>query len=560
MRKLLLSFILAITTAQAGQPIGAGGKVLVPADFSSLTAITNLASTNLIVLWIGGTGTNATNVAMTYATFQALVTSGVSGGATINPTDGYSPYRSNSTTFGDGPWYHIQADALGFVSTNWAFVINPTNVLVGDRTYTVTSGALWNSAFGVNALQGLTSGDFNSAFGYEALSAMTTASLNTAVGYGAGRVATGSGGTFLGYNAGRQVTSGFGNTIVGEAAGDSLTSGTRNAYFGGEAAYYNTSDDGTAIGFQAGGIAANLTRAVFIGSQAIAANERVDKNFTDTIHIGYKASTQTNNTQTITNSIYIGPNLLPASPNVIVIGNSSQSTLTVGNVIRTPSTTSFAVGQAASGSSSAANLTAVGYNASTANTSGSGNTAIGASALETNQDGNDNVAVGYQSLQTENSGYYNVAVGRLALGVATGGDANVGIGYKALDAVTSGQYNVGVGTESGINGDGTGAANLITGSRNTHIGYRTGASATNVNDEIVIGYAAVGKGANTAVIGYTTTTKVYMGGGSASIVVGSNPPATASSSGVAGTITWDSSFIYVCVAANTWKRVGISTW
>jgi len=40
----------------------------------------------------------------------------------------------------------------------------------------------------------------------------------------------------------------------------------------------------------------------------------------------------------------------------------------------------------------------------------------------------------------------------------------------------------------------------------------------------------------------------------------SNPPASAGSAGVAGTIAWDSDYIYVCVATNTWKRVDISTW
>lgn len=44
------------------------------------------------------------------------------------------------------------------------------------------------------------------------------------------------------------------------------------------------------------------------------------------------------------------------------------------------------------------------------------------------------------------------------------------------------------------------------------------------------------------------------------IVVGSSPPANAASAGVAGTITWDSGFVYVCVAANTWKRAAIATW
>lgn len=42
--------------------------------------------------------------------------------------------------------------------------------------------------------------------------------------------------------------------------------------------------------------------------------------------------------------------------------------------------------------------------------------------------------------------------------------------------------------------------------------------------------------------------------------VASIPPASASATGQAGTITWDSSFIYVCVATNTWKRAAISTW
>ena len=36
-------------------------------------------------------------------------------------------------------------------------------------------------------------------------------------------------------------------------------------------------------------------------------------------------------------------------------------------------------------------------------------------------------------------------------------------------------------------------------------------------------------------------------------------PATASSPGVAGTITYDSGYVYLCVAENTWKRAALST-
>ena len=37
-------------------------------------------------------------------------------------------------------------------------------------------------------------------------------------------------------------------------------------------------------------------------------------------------------------------------------------------------------------------------------------------------------------------------------------------------------------------------------------------------------------------------------------------PATAGASGNAGDVCWDASYIYVCVATNTWKRSTIATW
>jgi hypothetical protein len=37
-------------------------------------------------------------------------------------------------------------------------------------------------------------------------------------------------------------------------------------------------------------------------------------------------------------------------------------------------------------------------------------------------------------------------------------------------------------------------------------------------------------------------------------------PATAASTGVTGTVAWDSGHVYVCVATDTWKRTAIATW
>jgi hypothetical protein len=39
----------------------------------------------------------------------------------------------------------------------------------------------------------------------------------------------------------------------------------------------------------------------------------------------------------------------------------------------------------------------------------------------------------------------------------------------------------------------------------------------------------------------------------------SQTPASSSASGAAGEIAWDSNYIYVCVATNSWKRVALST-
>ena len=44
------------------------------------------------------------------------------------------------------------------------------------------------------------------------------------------------------------------------------------------------------------------------------------------------------------------------------------------------------------------------------------------------------------------------------------------------------------------------------------------------------------------------------------LVLASSPPASATASGVAGTIAWDNGYIYICVATDTWKRVAIATW
>jgi hypothetical protein len=56
----------------------------------------------------------------------------------------------------------------------------------------------------------------------------------------------------------------------------------------------------------------------------------------------------------------------------------------------------------------------------------------------------------------------------------------------------------------------------------------------------------------------TCSNDIDMTGGNS--IFKSNTPASASATGVAGTITYDASYVYVCTATDTWKRVAIATW
>lgn len=46
----------------------------------------------------------------------------------------------------------------------------------------------------------------------------------------------------------------------------------------------------------------------------------------------------------------------------------------------------------------------------------------------------------------------------------------------------------------------------------------------------------------------------------ANLTISNSVPANSSANGIAGTIRYDSSYIYVCIANNTWKRSTLSTW
>jgi hypothetical protein len=137
------------------------------------------------------------------------------------------------------------------------------------------------------------------------------------------------------------------------------------------------------------------------------------------------------------------------------------------------------------------------------------------------------------------------------------GDTNTGVYFSAADTVditTGGTNRVSIAstglttTVVHLNPDGSVSAPAYAFSGDTNTGlYRIGADA-------------VGMSAGGTAYAYWDTTGFTVTGNGRFYILNGHPPASAAASGTAGEIGWDSGFIYVCVAANTWKRAALSTW
>lgn len=158
---------------------------------------------------------------------------------------------------------------------------------------------------------------------------------------------------------------------------------------------------------------------------------------------------------------------------------------------------------------------------------GSFNTGIGVEALAANSFGTRNTAVGYRALFVNTTGAYNTAMGREVLSanvssagntgigsaalLATTGAYNIAIGYASMFTNTSGSYNIAIGHSAGsYQNDGTSI--LQTPENSIYIGSlaKSGSDPAggedDITNELVIGYNAVGLGANSSVIGNSNTT------------------------------------------------------
>jgi hypothetical protein len=226
--------------------------------------------------------------------------------------------------------------------------------------------------------------------------------------------------------------------------------------------------------------------------------------------------------------------------------------------------------------------TAIGADSLRNNTTGANNTAIGGDALRSNTVGVNNVAVGTGAM-TYAGGSSNVAIGVGSLSINSAGSNNIAVGNAAFNQIESASGNIGIGSEAGnttvipwMDGDAELNSN-VNSSNALVIGNFTKVQETNQTNQVVIGHYAEGSGSNTTTFNNISATSTLIKGISShvlnvtgTILVSGNTvriatprtPASATATGIAGEISWDSDYLYVCNATNSWKRIhlGNSSW
>jgi hypothetical protein len=193
-----------------------------------------------------------------------------------------------------------------------------------------------------------------------------------------------------------------------------------------------------------------------------------------------------------------------------VYGDALINTLTVGKGAGDIATNTALGYRALNSNTTGEYSVAIGESALKNNTTGLSNTAIGYQALFSNTTGNNNNAIGLYALYSNTTGYENIANGFYSLHGNIGGFHNISIGFRAMQVNTTGSKNVAIGWSAGRYITGGGANQ--TSSNSLYLGYNTRASANGNTNEIVIGYIAEGLGSNTATIGNSSVTVLYLAG------------------------------------------------
>ena len=505
----------------------------------NISTLSNLTSNGLIKT-SGGTG--ALSIAAAGTDYQApitLTTTGTSGAATLISN------TLNIPQYSGGGVSTVAALTLGTTGTDLnSSVANPTTTPV--ITLNVPDASVTN--------RGVVTTGTQTFVGLKSVKGTTVSDLPT---LGTETMTTGSGTNWAGTNFATGYTHTAGSAVALVAA----VSPSSGAYY-----YISATVSGLTAGFinfSFGGgsilntMVANGTKSFgWLTTSTAALNVVPSSTFVGTVIVSVKQITTSSATFALFNSSGTSVNEWRADANTgntfeglnvgarnytgtfnTAIGNSAlQNNITGINEV--------AIGyQALASATDFSNSTAIGYQAlssATLNTSGN-NTAVGYLAGKANTTTSDNTFIGAYAGQSSTGSAVTFIGSQTGLG-NTSGALNVAVGTSAYN---SGNFNnvtaVGYGTIVGGGGNnvtaiGGQALSGTTGADNTALGYIAGkfisggvtsnAAATNSvyigsqayplasgqANQIVIGYQAVGIGANTTTIGNGSTVSAAIRG------------------------------------------------
>ena len=466
----------------------------------------NNSDSNSIVIGSGaiGIGANSTVIG-TSSTTAATIHGALSLPSTTASTSSATGALIVSGGVGIAKDSHINSQRIGV-----GLLQDTTNLAVGANALVATiAGGIRNTAIGSGCGSNITSGTQNTllgyavgtnvttgagncSIGYVSLNQNTVGNYNTAVGYGALEKTTSSNNTAVGISALGNITTGSLNTAVGREAGcfqadgtTALTTANNSVYLGRDTRGTQTDSNSVVIGYQAIGLGANTT---VIGTSSTTAA---------TIHGALSLPSTTASTSSATGALIV-------SGGVGIAKDSHINSQRIG-VGLLQDTTNLAVGANALVATIAGGIrnTAIGSGCGSNITSGTQNTLLGYAVGTNVTTGAGNCSIGYVSLNQNTVGNYNTAVGYGALEKTTSSN-NTAVGISALGNITTGSLNTAVGREAGcFQADGTTA--LTTANNSVYLGRDTRGTQTDSNS-VVIGYQAIGLGANTTVIGTSSTT------------------------------------------------------
>jgi len=438
-----------------------------------------------------------------------------------------------NTAIGNGAGNNITTGssnlAVGASSGN--FGTGGTNVAIGQSAMSSSSGASQNVAIGKSALGTMTASQ-NVAIGLNSGYYNSDGTGNVFIGLSTGAgsgVHTGvNSNVFIGTRAGQITDTGASNNVlIGYQTGDNLTTGNANIVIGNDIDIQNatgsnqlsignlifgTGIDGTGTNISTGNIGIGTTSPLaklHLETGSTTEEGLIVKGVTSqSANLSeWQDSTGNVDLAVTSNGDLFTDRWLAEDSNTFIGINIAGANNMAGGAIRNTGVGNEALYNTTTGHSNSA----FGWRTLRANTTGYGNNAIGRDAMYFNTTGYNNNAVGFNAMYYNTSGVYNNAEGSYALYSNTTGGYNTASGGGALQYNTTGSSNVAVGALAGRY-YGLGTDQLQTGYENVFIGRDTRALADGDNNEVVIGYGALGIGSNTVVLGNDSITTTALKG------------------------------------------------